>query len=135
MANWEKKADQIISLGMKYLGTPYEFGAKPWSTSKFDCSSFTQYIFGKNGIQLPRVSRQQSKFGSKVSLSQIRRGDLLFFKTNKRKHLKGIQRIGHVALYLGDSKMLHASEEGGIGVIKIEDYPKGILVKARRVIK
>jgi cell wall-associated NlpC family hydrolase len=119
---------------MKHLGTPYEFGAKPGSTKKFDCSSFTQYIYGKNGIGLPRISRQQSKRGKQIPLSKIRRGDLLFYKTNKRRHRKGLQKIGHVGVYLGNNQMIHAAEEGGIGVINIFQYPKGVLAKAQRVL-
>lgn len=135
LSHWKNKADKIISMGMKYLGTPYELGAKPGDTSKFDCSSFTQYIYGKHGIRLPRVSRQQLRKGRRISKSEIRRGDLLFFETNSRKNRKGIQKIGHVAVYLGNQQMLHASEETGIGIINIYQYPKGTLSKARRVIK
>lgn len=134
MSDWKNKAEQIISLGMNYLGTPYQLGAKPGNTKRFDCSSFTQYIYGKHGIKLPRVSRQQLKKGRKVSLREIRRGDLLFFETNKRRNRKGIQRIGHVTVYLGKNRMLHASEETGIGILNIYKYPKGTLSKARRVI-
>lgn len=130
-----KKADDIIALGMKYLGTPYQFGAKPGSTKKFDCSSFTQYIYGKHGIELPRISRYQSKRGKHIGLDNIRRGDLLFFKTHKRRHRKGLQKIGHVAVYLGNHRMIHAAEEDGISIINIYRYPKGILAKASRVIR
>ncbi|MET3289061.1 UNVERIFIED_CONTAM: cell wall-associated NlpC family hydrolase [Brevibacillus sp. OAP136] len=134
MSNWKRKADSIIGLGKKYLGTPYLFGATPGSTRRFDCSSFTQYIYGKHGIELPRISREQSKHGRPVTLGEIRRGDLLFYKTHKRRHRKGLQKIGHVAAYLGNNHMIHATEEGGIGIINIHQYPKGVLAKARRVI-
>lgn len=135
LSTWRKKADSIIALGMKYLGTPYLFGATPGSTRRFDCSSFTQYIYGKHGIELPRISRYQSKRGEPVALDAIRRGDLLFYKTKKRRHRKGLQKIGHVAVYLGNNRMIHAAEEGGIGIINIYAYPKGVLAKACRVIR
>jgi cell wall-associated NlpC family hydrolase len=47
------KADKIISLGQKYKGTPYKFGAKVGQTRTFDCSSLTKYIYGRYGIYLP----------------------------------------------------------------------------------
>ncbi|MGE5702819.1 MAG: C40 family peptidase [Clostridia bacterium] len=135
MPSWRKKANRIIALGMNYLGTPYEFGAAPGSTGTFDCSSFTQYIYGRHGIRLPRISRQQCKKGRKVSLSRVRRGDLLFFATRKRQHRKGLQKIGHVAVCLGRDLMLHASEEKGISILNMHEYPKGVLARARRVIR
>ncbi|WP_307603731.1 NlpC/P60 family protein [Paenibacillus sp. V4I9] len=46
----------------QYLGASYKFGAQNSSTSSFDCTSFTQYVHGKNGINLPRSSKQQSRF-------------------------------------------------------------------------
>lgn len=61
------KADSIISLGKRYLGTPYKFGAQVGQTRNFDCSTLTKFIFGKYGITLPRTAAQQSKMGSFVS--------------------------------------------------------------------
>ncbi len=132
---WEQKANQIIALGMKYLGTPYKFGAQPGETSQFDCSSFIQYIFGKNGIPLPRNSRQQSKIGVRVPKTRIRKGDILIFESERRKHKKGLARIGHVGIYLGNGKMLHAARDEGISVIRLSDYQNGKLVKVKRVIR
>jgi peptidoglycan endopeptidase LytE len=51
-------ADKIIQTGEKYLGVPYKFGARSGRTDMFDCSSFTQYVYWKNGTKLPRTSRQ-----------------------------------------------------------------------------
>lgn len=102
-------ADKIISTGEKYLGTPYEYGAKSGQTRTFDCSSFTQHVFKQNGIDLPRNSRQQSTVGTTVSKSQLKKGDLLFFTT---KSSGG--KIGHVGIYAGDNKILHTWGPGGV---------------------
>jgi cell wall-associated NlpC family hydrolase len=102
-------ADKIIATGEKYLSTPYEYGAKSGQTSTFDCSSFTQYVFKQNGIDLPRSSRQQSTVGTTVSKSQLKKGDLLFFTT---KSSGG--KIGHVGIYAGDNKILHTWGPGGV---------------------
>jgi cell wall-associated NlpC family hydrolase len=123
-------ADRIIEDGEDYLGTKYVFGASAKTTNAFDCSSFTKRIFEENGIYLPRDSRQQSKMGTKVSFKNIRKGDLLFFDTNRDR------TIDHVALYAGDGKLLHTYRKG-IGVTYSKatwgNYWGKTLVEARRV--
>lgn len=132
---WEQKADAVITLGMTYMGTPYDFGAKLGQTETFDCSSFMNYLFGKNGVKLPRNSREQSGLGSETSLDQVRKGDLLFFTTPKRKDKTGTERIGHVAVYIGDNKILHTYRTGiGVVVSELDDRWKARLVKVKRII-
>jgi lipoprotein Spr len=97
-------ADQIISTGLKYQGVPYQFGAKSGRTDAFDCSSFTQYVFKQNGISLPRTSTQQSTVGTFVPRDQLQPGDLIFFYSP----------IHHVAIYMGDGKLLHTYGKGGV---------------------
>ncbi|WP_158301891.1 C40 family peptidase [Paenibacillus mesophilus] len=133
---WERKADTILTLGMTYMGTPYDFGAPLGQTESFDCSSFLNYIFGEKGIKLPRNSRQQSEVGTEIGLDQIRKGDLLFFTTPKRKDKTGTERIGHVSVYLGDNKMLHTYRTGiGVVVSELDERWKGRLIKGKRVIQ
>ncbi|WP_165452401.1 NlpC/P60 family protein [Paenibacillus thalictri] len=132
---WEQKADDVIAAGLKHMGAPYEFGASSKQTDTFDCSSFTRYIFGQNGVTLPRDSRQQSQTGQDVKIEDVRRGDLLFFTTPQRKNEKGLQRIGHVAVYLGDNKLLHTYRVGiGVTVTELDSNWKGRIVSAKRVI-
>lgn len=102
-------ANNIIATGKKYLGVDYKFGATTGNTSRFDCSSFTQYVYKKNGISLPRSSKQQSKSGSYVSRKNIKAGDLIFSDTNK----DGV--INHVSIYIGNGKLLHTYRVG-VGV-------------------
>lgn len=132
---WERKADAVLKLGMAYMGTPYDFGASLGQTETFDCSSFMNYIFGKNGVKLPRNSRQQSGVGTEIGLEQIRKGDLLFFTTPKRKDKTGTERIGHVSVYLGENKMLHTYRTGiGVTVSELDDRWKGRLITVKRII-
>lgn len=129
-ASGSSTADRVIDTGMNYLGVPYVFGAKSGRTSAFDCSSFTQYIFKKNGISIPRSSRQQSKVGVYVSKKNLRAGDLVFSDTNRDG------RINHVSLYMGNGKLLHTYRKGiGVTVSKFEgsSWDK-TYVTARRVI-
>lgn len=102
-------ADKIIQTGEKYLGTPYQLGATSGQTRTFDCSSFTQYVYKQHGISLPRSSRQQAQVGTTIPRSQIKKGDLLFFKTSSSKG-----QIGHVAIYAGNNRVLHTWGPGGV---------------------
>jgi cell wall-associated NlpC family hydrolase len=132
---WEQKADTIIAAGLTYLGVPYQFGASSKQTATFDCSSFTRYIFTQNGLNLPRDSRQQSQVGQDVAINNMRKGDLIFFTTPQRKNEKGLQRIGHVAVYLGDNKVLHTYRVGiGVTVTALDDNWRGRIISAKRII-
>lgn len=119
------KAQSIISTAKKYMGTPYKFGAPSGSTRYFDCSSFTQFVYKKYGINLPRNSREQSKVGKYVSKSNLKPGDLVFFYSP----------IHHVGIYIGNGKMINTYGAGGV---RITDINSGIWKKnyatARRVL-
>lgn len=124
------KADKIISLGKKYLGVRYRFGAPSGATYAFDCSSFTQYIFGKNGVKLPRVSSTQATKGKKVTKGHLKKGDLVFFKTRRTG-----SKIGHVGVYVGNGKILHTYGRPGVTYSSITSgYWSRTFVTARRVI-
>jgi cell wall-associated NlpC family hydrolase len=106
---------QIINTGKEYLGTPYKFNSSSNTTKTFDASSFVQRVFKENGVELPRNSREQSTQGVRVDTPQI--GDLLFFNTDK----KTTPRIDHVAIYMGDGKILEA-RTGGVQVGQYEKW-------------
>ncbi|NOV03856.1 C40 family peptidase [Paenibacillus planticolens] len=100
------KANSIISTGEQYLGVKYSFGSQKGRTNTFDCSSFTQYVYGKNGINLPRSSKQQSQVGTYVPRSQLQPGDLVFFYSP----------IHHVGIYIGNGKILHTYGSPGVTI-------------------
>jgi len=120
----------VMNTGEKFLGVPYKFSAEAGRTDQFDCSSFTQYVFKKNGIDLPRSSREQATVGTRVAKSDLRAGDLVFSDTNH----DGV--INHVSIYMGDGRLLHTYRVG-IGVA-ISDFEGSTwdktFVTARRVI-
>lgn len=129
-----QKAKRIIKSGKKFLGTPYVFGAETGRTDRFDCSSFVQYVYGAHGIILPRTSRQQYLIGKPVPLSSVKRGDLLFFTTPKRAKLKGLHKIGHVAIFIGNNSILHTSRlEKKVAIAPLDPYWHTKLIGARRV--
>ena len=128
-------ANQIISTGLQYLGTPYVFNAPSYQRDSFDCSSFIQCIFEINGIILPRNSRQQFEVGVPISFDQIKKGDLLFFTTGERKNRKGLSRIGHVAIYIGQDQILHTYRQGKKVMISVlNPYWKKSFIGAKRVL-
>lgn len=118
-----KTVEAVIAEGSKFLGVPYVYGAtrlhdgkgnmlKGFTTAKFDCSSLMQYIFYKGAGQLLDVTtRTQVVQGATVKKSDLRRGDLMFFTNATRKDKVGIERIGHVALYLGGNYILHTASD------------------------
>lgn len=119
-------ANKIINLGKKYMGTPYKFGAKTGNTRSFDCSSFTQYLYRKAGISIPRTSKAQSKVGSYVKKSNLRPGDLVFFYSP----------IHHVGIYIGNGKVLHTYGKPGVTISSIKTgWWAKKYTTARRVIK
>jgi hypothetical protein len=125
-------ADKIIQTGLKYQGTRYKFGARTGNTSSFDCSSFTQYIFGINDVEIPRSSRQQATVGTRIyKASELEKGDLIFFKTGIRSD----GRIDHVAVYMGDGKILHAIPSGGVQVDRLSGFWLDSAVGAKRVLE
>jgi cell wall-associated NlpC family hydrolase len=128
-------AQQIISTGLQYLRTPYLFNSPSYQSATFDCSSFIQYIFGINGILLPRNSRQQFTVGVPISFKQIKKGDLLFFTTKARKYRQGLSRIGHVAIYIGQGRILHTYRPvGKVMISELNSHWKQSLIGAKRVL-
>lgn len=128
--------EQLIATAKKYQGVPYEFGADSYSSSgTFDCSSFVRYVYGKQGVELPRLSREQAERGSYVSRKNLRKGDLLYFYVPGR--FKTNKTVGHVGIYIGDNKMIHSSPqpEDGVQISDInKDYWKETYLKSKRVI-
>lgn len=118
-----KRVEAVIAEGAKHLGTPYVYGAarchdgngnpiKGFTTQAFDCSSLMQYAFYKGADCLLQVNtRTQIYQGETVKKSQLERGDLMFFTNASRKNNTGIERVGHVALYLGGSYILHTASD------------------------
>ncbi|NOU98243.1 hypothetical protein GC093_34185 [Paenibacillus sp. LMG 31456] len=126
----DQKRVMLVLTAQKYLGTPYDFGAKYGQTKTFDCSSFMKWIYTKYDISLPRVSRDQSKEGKFVSKSNLDTGDLVFFTTPDSKG-----KIGHVGMYVGDGMMIHTYGAGGVKYSTIESgWWNNHYVTARRVI-
>lgn len=125
----------LINKGKQYLGVRYHFSARPYPVSgRFDCSSFTQYLFGKYGISLPRTARAQARMGTYVSRQNLRKGDLLFFYVPGR--FRTNRTVGHVGIYIGNGQMLNANSvpKNGVQIININrPYWKRVFLFAKRI--
>jgi cell wall-associated NlpC family hydrolase len=98
--------EALLKYAKQFLGVKYIRKSSSYhKTGGFDCSSLTQHIFKKFGVELARRARDQAKQGMPVALSDIQRGDLLFFTVPERFKTDDIP--GHVGLYLGNNEMLH----------------------------
>lgn len=90
----------IVAYAKQFLGNPYVYGGTSL-TGGTDCSGFTQGIYKHFGITTGRTSRDQAANGRTISVSAVQPGDLLFYASG--------DYINHVALYIGDGKVIHAS--------------------------
>ncbi len=100
---WKQKATEIIETAELFYGVDYLYGAKAGRTDVFDCSSFTQYVYWKNGIKLKRASRPQFLYDGNQVLTreELRMGDLVFFSTGataKKYDKEDYRRNGHVGI-------------------------------------
>lgn len=101
--------DDMVVVALSLIGTPYKYGGVSPDTG-FDCSGLVQYILGLSSpITLPRSSDEMFRMGSGqgVELSQLKAGDLLFFRVGKTR------RVNHVAIYIGEQRFVHAPATGG----------------------
>jgi cell wall-associated NlpC family hydrolase len=122
---------KILESAYSYLGSPYRYGGT--TPNGFDCSGFVRYVFNENGVKLGRSSREQALEGVSVPLSDLRPGDLIFFKMHRRKHFL----IDHVGLYVGNGQFIHAassrSREIKMESLESEKYLQKV-VETRRVL-
>lgn len=108
-----KSNNFIVKEAQKYLGKPYEYGKI--GPDSFDCSGFVYGIFKNLGIAIPRTSLAQSGFsGKKLSQSELKAGDMVFFDTSEKGH------VNHSGIYLGENKFIHASS-GAVYSVTISD--------------
>ena len=127
--------DRIVTLidsAYSYIGTPYKWAGT--SRSGMDCSGFVSTAFSAINVPLSRSSTEMSTQGRDIPLSQAEVGDLLFFKTTRKRN-----RISHVGIVVGvgdEVKFIHASVSQGITVSSLsEDYWQKAYAKTSRVLK
>lgn len=97
----------VLPTADRYVGVKYVWGGESPRTG-FDCSGYTQYVFAKHGVRIPRTSRAQVAAGSAVPvrLEALQPGDLIMFAERGRP-------ISHVAIYAGNRRIIHSTKSGG----------------------
>ncbi len=96
----QRERTRIVRFARSFLGVRYTYGGTS-PRSGFDCSGFTRFVYAHFGITLPHYSVAQYDLGRRVSRSRLRPGDLVFF-----------DGLGHVGLYIGGGRFIHAPHTG-----------------------
>jgi cell wall-associated NlpC family hydrolase len=116
----------LVSTALGLTGIRYRLGGT--DPSGFDCSGFTQYVFARHGLALPRAVREQFESGDVVGGGQLEPGDLLFFSTVS-------PGPSHVAISIGEGRFVHAPSSRG--VVRVESlgssYWQPRFIGARRM--
>ena len=116
--------ETVIKTAESYMGTPYNYDG-------IDCSRLMQICYQEVGKELPRTSYEQAEVGDPVSMINLRRGDMVFFKMGEK-----IGHVGMVVSYPGESlKFIHSSSSRGVTTSKMRDpYWARRFVSARRML-
>lgn len=109
---------EVISFALKHVGNPYRYGGSSL-TNGTDCSGFTYSVYGNFGYKLKRTAYQQLCSTKSVKKKNLKPGDLIFYGRSKRS-------CSHVALYIGNNKVVHASTESTGIVVSDYDYRKAV---------
>ncbi|MGY1761387.1 NlpC/P60 family protein [Geodermatophilus sp. SYSU D00779] len=114
-------AQAAVDTALAQVGDPYVWGAG--GPDAFDCSGLTQYAYAAAGTSLPHSSRMQATMGSAVSRSELQPGDLIFYHSP----------VSHVAMYIGNGQMVHASTSGQpVKVVSVDSM--GGISAMRRIV-
>ncbi|XRE42641.1 putative lipoprotein NlpC [Tenacibaculum discolor] len=125
-------ADKIVWTAVTYKGVPYRFGGM--TKRGMDCSGLIFTSFKQRNVPIARTSHQMYVQGENISLREVQRGDLLFFKTSRKRG-----RVNHVGLVTsvdnGDIRFIHSTTSRGVIVTSLhENYWKRAFIKAKRVL-
>ncbi len=113
---------RAVRLAARELGTPYRYGGI--SPSGFDCSGLVAYVYGRLGVRLPHNAAAQYAYGRAVDRRHLRPGDLVFF-----------HGLGHVGLYVGRGRIIHAPQSGERVEIQSLASRSGSVEGARRLVR
>ncbi len=113
LSNSKEVKSKIYSQYKQWHGVKYQMGGL--SKKGVDCSGLVYLTYRENlGIEIPRSTALQSKTGKEVKRSELRAGDLVFFKTS--------YKVRHVGIYIEDGKFFHASTSKGVMISNLNDY-------------
>src|SRR5665811_656992 len=103
--------NQVVETAKSYHGTPYRYGGT--TRSGIDCSALVYHSFKSVGVTLPRTSSEQSKIGKRISVKNLKKGDVIFFATGKRR-----RKVTHAGIITskrrGNLQFIHATTSLGV---------------------
>ena len=104
LSGMHSRSSEAVIQAVAQLGTPYQWGGES-ARHGFDCSGLTQHAYQAANISLPRTSYRQYRATRRIARSDLRPGDLVFFRLNS-------QRVDHVGIYVGNDHFIHAPSSG-----------------------
>jgi len=127
----QQNIQHVINTAKSYQGTPYRYGGN--TRSGMDCSALVYLSFKSVGVTLPRVSAAQSKIGKRVTKNKLKKGDVVFFATGRRRN-----KVTHAGIVLekrmGKTYFIHASTSLGVTEDNLQSkYWSKRWVRARRI--
>ncbi|WP_428232043.1 LysM peptidoglycan-binding domain-containing protein [Flavobacterium sp.] len=132
VSNHSELVNQLIDNATENIGTRYRSGGT--TKAGFDCSGLMICTFNNFDIKLPRSSIEQSRVGVKVGTEEAQKGDLIFFKTNGRRHINHVGMV--VEVVDGEIKFVHSSTHGGVMISSTkEPYYQRSFSQVNRVLQ
>jgi cell wall-associated NlpC family hydrolase len=117
------RAERAVKMAVQAVGLPYRWGGESPATG-FDCSGLVRWAYGSVGVELPHSSYGLFDVGRPVAGARLAPGDMLFF-----------EGLGHVGLYVGHGRMVHAPQTGrSVEVVRLASGYGDRLIGARRVV-
>jgi phenylalanyl-tRNA synthetase beta subunit len=127
--------ENVVRLAGGLVGKAYVWGASVLydAPEKFDCSSFTSYLYKESGVQIPRIAADQYIWGKKISKNELMPGDLIFSRTKRQDnkiHTETVDfmpgtpvpdGVSHVGIFAGNDEVIHAASSQGVVTEKLSD--------------